>query len=131
VPLLGLVRIDMVAVFNWIGVHLPGRGTKIEWQRVHEGHTHWHVNDGLELTSMASSEICQRIRPGSWVEHVGDGLSPYGVRFTDYNATEIVAALLEIPEHHYFLAEDRSWIVVVTTEGDLDVVDPVQTDNVN
>jgi hypothetical protein len=32
-------------------------------------------------------------------------------------------ALLEIPEHHYFVAKDRSWIVVVTTEGNVDVVD--------
>jgi hypothetical protein len=38
-------------------------------------------------------------------------------------APSVVTELLEIPEHHYFLAEDRSWIVVVTTEGDLDIVD--------
>jgi hypothetical protein len=31
--------------------------------------------------------------------------------------------LLEIPEHHYFVAGDRSWIVVVATEGDLDILD--------
>ncbi|GAB2613747.1 hypothetical protein GCM10027269_82780 [Kribbella endophytica] len=35
----------------------------------------------------------------------------------------VTAALLEIPEHHYFVAEDRGWVVVVSTEGDLDVVD--------
>lgn len=57
------------------------------------------------------------------VEHAGDELSPYRVCFTDVNAPAIVAALLEIPEHHYFVAEDGSWIAVVTVEGDLDVVD--------
>ncbi|WP_204052490.1 hypothetical protein [Microbispora siamensis] len=77
---------------------------------------------------MASREVCQHIHPGSVVEHVGDGLSPYGVRFTSDNAHSVVAALLEIPEHHYFVAEDRSWIVVVTMEGDLDVVDQLPFD---
>jgi hypothetical protein len=70
-----------------------------------------------------SAEVCRRVRPGSIVEHVGDGLSPYGVGFGADNAASVVAALLEIPEHHYFLAGDRSWIVVVTFEGDLDTVD--------
>ena len=84
---------------------------------------HWKITDDMQLVPMASREVCQRIRPGSVAEHVGDGLSPYGVRFTDDNAFSVVAVLLEIPEHRYFLAEDRSWIVVVTLEGDLDVVD--------
>jgi hypothetical protein len=35
----------------------------------------------------------------------------------------VIAALLAIPEHHYFVAEDRRWVVVVSLEGDLDVVD--------
>ena len=122
-PLDGLDRGDMSVAFKWIDDHLPVEGTKIDWRRVQGRHAHWKIADDMELASMASREVCQRIRPGSVVEHVGDGLSPYGVRFSDGNASSIVAALLEIPEHHYFLAEDRSWIVVVTTEGDLDVVD--------
>ncbi|WP_432927006.1 hypothetical protein ACQPZZ_37695 [Microbispora sp. CA-135349] len=84
---------------------------------------HWETHDSGQLTFLASREICRRIRPGWMVEHAGDGLSPYGVRFTGDNARSIVAELLEIPEHHYFLAEDRSLLVVVTMEGDLDVVD--------
>jgi hypothetical protein len=54
---------------------------------------------------------------------VGDGLSPYGVFLAGDAVPEITALLLEIPEHHYFVAGDRSWIVVVATEGDLDILD--------
>ncbi|GGO83062.1 hypothetical protein GCM10012289_75740 [Nonomuraea cavernae] len=122
-PLDGLERRDMSAIFNWLNLHFPSCGTKIDWGRVQGRHMHWKITDDMRLAATASIEVCRRIQSGSVVEHVGDGLSPYGVCFTDDNAPSVVAALLEIPEHHYFLAEDRSWIVVVTTEGDLEVVD--------
>lgn len=122
-PLDGLERRDMSAIFDWLGLHFPACGSKIDWGRVQSRHTHWNITDDPRPAVTASAEVCRRIRPGSVVEHVGDGLSPYGVCFSGDNAPAVVAALLEIPEHHYFLAEDRSWIVVVTMEGDLDVVD--------
>jgi hypothetical protein len=123
-PLRSLDRSDESAVWDWLDLHFPFCGTKIDWRRPIPGkHMHWETDDDVQLTSMASRQICQRIRPRSAVEHAGDGLSPYGVRFTSDNAHSVVTALLELPEHHYFLAEDRSWIVVVTMEGDLDVVD--------
>lgn len=122
-PLRDLSRSDMSATFDWINLHFPARGTKIDWRRVQGRHEHWKTADDVQLAEMATREVQRRIRPGSAVEHVGDSLSPYGVYFTGDNAPSVVAALLEIPEHHYFLAEDRSWIVVATTEGYLDAVD--------
>ena len=122
-PLRELDRSDMSVAFNWLDLHFPVDGSKIAWRRVQGKHAHWNADDAVELVSIACREVCQRIRAGLVVEHVGDGLSPYGVRFAVDNAPSVVVALLEIPEHHYFIAEDRSWIVVVTTEGDVDVVD--------
>ncbi|MEV6395890.1 hypothetical protein AB0M39_14100 [Streptomyces sp. NPDC051907] len=122
-PLSALEQTDMSAVFDWLDLHFSFDGGKIDWIRVVRGHSNWQIDDEHLLAARVSREICERIRPGSLVEHVGDGLSPYGVRFTGNDAAPVTAALLEIPEHHYFLAEDRAWIVVVTTEGDLDIVD--------
>jgi hypothetical protein len=122
-PLFGLDRSDMLAAFNWLHLHFPTGGTKIDWRRAQGKHAHWKIRDSAQLALKASEEVCRRIQSGSKVEHIGDGLSPYGVCFTGDNAPSVVAALLEIPEHHYFLSGDRSWMVVVTTEGDLDVVD--------
>ncbi|MFJ6213450.1 hypothetical protein ACIQGZ_08985 [Streptomyces sp. NPDC092296] len=78
---------------------------------------------------MAAKEVSLRTLADSVVEHVGDGLSPYGVHFTNASCASIVAELLEIPEHHYFLAVDRSWIVAVSTEGDLDIIDQLRFEN--
>lgn len=114
---------DMSGTFNWISDHFPASGSKVDWSRVRGKHVHWEIHDDAQLVSAVSREVCQRTGSGLWAEHVGDSLSPYGVFFGDIDVPEIVAALLEIPEHHYFLARNRSWIIVATTEGDLDVVD--------
>jgi hypothetical protein len=124
-PLAALARVDQGAVFDWLRLNFPAVGEKIDWGRVCGSHKHWRINDERLLSLSASREICARISPGSAVEHVGDGLSPYGVRFEGSEAASVTAVLLEVPEHHYFLAEDRSWIVVVSFEGDLDVLDRV------
>ncbi|GAA1614813.1 hypothetical protein GCM10009733_008770 [Nonomuraea maheshkhaliensis] len=122
-PLDELERRDESVVFGWISRHFPAHGSKIAWGRVEGRHAHWRIADDQRPAARAAAEVRRRLRPGSVVEHVGDSLSPYGVCFTDENALAVLAALLEIPEHHYFLAEDRSWIVVVTMEGDLDALD--------
>lgn len=125
-PLSGLERCDESAVFDWLSLHLLAAGSKIDWRRVPGRHRHWTITNDVQLVAMASREVRMRLLPDSVVEHVGDGLSPYGVRLTGAVAPSVLGALLEIPEHHYFLAEDRSWLVVVTTEGDLDVVDDLR-----
>lgn len=126
-PLAALRKTSASDVFDWLELHFPFAGGKIDWRRVDGRHEHWRIEDEQLLAASASREICARIRPGSAVEHVGDGLSLYGVRFTGDEAVSVTAALLEVPEHHYFLAEDRAWIVVVSFEGDLDVLDRAST----
>lgn len=122
-PLSNLERCDALPIFNWLSAHFPMDGSKIDWHRVQGMHSHYKVHDDVQLALLAVGEVCSRIRSSSVVEHVGDGLSPYAVRFSADDARSTVAALLEIPEHHYFLAGDRSWIGVVVTEGDVDIVD--------
>lgn len=126
----GLERCDASAIFDWLSLQFPTIGTKIDWSRVPGRHSHWRIDDETQLAAVAAKEVCLRTLPHSVVEHVGDGFSPYGVRFTNAICASVVAELLEIPEHHYFLAVDRSWIVVVSTEGDLDIVDqlPLEKD---
>lgn len=122
-PLCGLDRSDMSGTFDWLDRHFPVRGAKVDWSRVPGKHAHWEIHDAGQLASAAAREVSRRVHSGSGAEHVGDGLSPYGVFLAEDSGPGIVAALLDIPEHHYFVARDRSWIVVVTTEGDLHVAD--------
>lgn len=122
-PISGLERIDATEVFAWLKSTMPIVGSKIDWLSVRGEHSHRHVADGVELARAAAHEVGRRVARGSGVEHAGDNLSPCGLRFARGDIRAIVTALLEVPEHHYFLAVDRSWLVVVSFEGDLDVVD--------
>ncbi|MFI6852760.1 hypothetical protein [Streptomyces sp. NPDC050416] len=122
-PLAALKKTSASDVFDWLELHLPFVGGKIDWRRVDGRHSHWKFDDEQLLVASASREICARTRPGSVVEHVGDGISPYCVHFSEGQAASVTAALLEVPEHHYFLAGNRAWIMVVSFEGDLDVLD--------
>lgn len=122
-PLADLERVEMEDIFNWLETSLPVGGSKIDWSLARGEHSYRHFVDDSELVEAATQEVLRRIEPGSGVEHVGDGLSPFGVRFTGEDGGAIVTALLEVPEHHYFLDEHRTWLVVVSSEGDLDILD--------
>jgi hypothetical protein len=122
-PLADLERLDATHVFGWLQERFAVRGSKIDWSLALGKHSHWKINDDEQMVELVGREIGLRLQSGAVVEHVGDGLSPFGVRFGGTDAPGVVGALLEIPEHHYFVAEDRSWIVVTTTEGDLDVLE--------
>lgn len=122
-PISELERIDAGEVFSWVESTMPSAGSRVDWSSVSGAHAHRHLPDAGELARATSQEIVRRTDGGSRVEHVGDGLSPVGVRFGRGDVAAIVKALLEVPEHHYFLDADRSWLVVVSFEGHLDVVD--------
>lgn len=121
--LAGLERVDMREIFDWLETHLPIKGSKIDWAVVQGAHSHRHFVDETELAHAATSAVLRRIDEDSRVEHVGDGVSPFGTRFKGEGADLMMKELLEIPEHHYFVDERRSWIVVVSSEGDLDILD--------
>jgi hypothetical protein len=122
-PLDQLERCDERALVEWVSRTFPFRGSKIDWERAPGRHLTWTIADGAELMSRTAQEVHRRIPPGSAVEHVGDALSPWAARFGGPDVAPVVEALLEIPEHHYFVDIGRAWLVVVSTEGDLDVVD--------
>lgn len=122
-PLADLERCEENELPAWINSHLPFVGTGVDWDVVGGRHEHVRSDNGDQLRAWAVQQICDRARAGGRVAHCGDSLSPFDVYFAGSQTELVILALLEIPEHHYFLAEDRSWLVVVRMEGDADVVD--------
>lgn len=122
-PLSELERCDGSSVLEWIAFTVPVCGSKIDWSRVQGKHLHRHVDDNVALAFEAAALVAEMVTSRGRARHAGDGLSPFGVVIQIEDVTDAVPAILEIPEHHYFLAEDRSWLMVVTTEGDLDVLE--------
>ena len=117
-PLSSLEHCDDSDVAGWITASLPFRGSKVDWARVPGEHQHW---PGAELSTVLPL-LESHLANGAGAIHIGDNLSPCGVRI---GASDLAAvpALLAIPEHHYLVADDRSWVLVITFEGDVDLVE--------
>ncbi len=74
-------------------------------------------------TARSRSRLCVGAEPrSSAVTHVGDSQSPCSTRIPNERLGEFLLALLEIPEHHYFVPDDRSWVAVISFGGDVDLV---------
>ena len=56
------------------------------------------------------------------VLHEGDSLSPFPVRIEVDELRSAAEALLEIPEHHYFVDDQHRWVGVFRIEGDVDLI---------
>ncbi len=121
-PLRDLDKIEDALIFSWLSDTFPVLGSKIDWAGAAGRHSHRRLTDDSEL-GLARAEVCTRISRSGPAIHVGDGLSPTGVYIPPECSEAVVAALLSIPEHHYFVDVNHTWIVVVSLEGDVDTLD--------
>jgi hypothetical protein len=119
-PLDSLDRLAHGTVFDWLNRELPMYGSKVDWSRIACSQRHWFTSSPAELSAVLDELIADLPALGQ-VDHGGDALSPFDVRIQPEKLAPVMSALLAIPEHHYFVAEDRSWIAAFTMEGDVDL----------
>lgn len=119
-PLRDLERVDSRPVERWINEHLPFVGTAVDWTRVGGSQRHWFAASDDDRPGVVI-ELLAELPASDGVVHVGDSLSPYAVRIVNEQLADALAALLEIPEHHYLVADDRTWCAVFRAEGDVDL----------
>jgi hypothetical protein len=123
-PLDGLERRACEPVFEWMMANLPSTGSRIDWSRVVGDHCHWRVaGSSLEEVRSVADEAFSKVPQEGRVIHAGDSISRFAVTFDAQNYRDVVPALIEIPEHHYFLSEPaRDWLLAWTFEGDVDLL---------
>lgn len=119
-PLNELEPLDGDTVLDWLSREVPFIGSKIDWHRLSDSRRHWSASSANVLT-VVSAEFLAALPALDQVDHVGDSLSPFEVRIEGAQLASTIPALLSIPEHHYFVAVDRSWIAAFTMEGDIDL----------
>jgi hypothetical protein len=120
-PLSRCERIDAEPIFDWMNQTVPFDGSKVAWSQLcSENHQSW-ISEDEHFPEELLLAFCALIPSGSRIVHVGDNLSEFGIAFRPEDAFLIVSCLLEIPEHHYFVAEDRAWLGAITFEGEADL----------
>jgi hypothetical protein len=119
-PLDRLERLPDDAVFAWLNREMPHVGSQIDWTRFSDSRRHWFASSADELPAVLD-EFLAALPAGDHVDHGGDALSPFDVRIEGAEFASVVQALLAIPEHHYFVAADRSWVAAFTMDGNVDL----------
>ncbi len=117
-----LERLEPGVVFDWLNAHLPAVGTAVDWQNVSGDHRHWFAASDSERTEIVEEFLSALPSGDQAVLHEGDSSSPFPVRIERDSLPSVLAALLEIPEHHYLVDEERRWVGVFRSEGDVDLV---------
>ncbi len=120
-PLNRLARVDSTEVERWINQELPFVGTAVAWSQAQGVHRHWFARSEDEVAALVP-ELLGALPRSSAITHVGDSQSPCSTRIPNERLGEFLLALLEIPEHHYFVPDDRSWVAVISFGGDVDLV---------
>ena len=117
-----LERLEPGVVFDWLNVHLPAVGASIDWAHVTGDHTHWFADSEASYKAIRTEFLGAVSLNAGAVLHEGDSLSPFPVRTEPGELASVIEALLEIPEHHYFVDDQRRWVGVFRTEGHVDLV---------
>lgn len=116
----GLERVDGRPVEEWVNRHLPFVGTAVDWSRVRATRRHWLVDSEDDLPAVVN-DLFAALPVSDGVVHVGDSLSPCAVRIPQGQLRNVLPRLLEVPEHHYLVADDGTWCAVFRLEGDVDL----------
>ena len=102
---------------------MPFDGSRIDWPHLADSRRHWFASSAEELAAVLDESLAA-LPVLDEVDHGGDSLSPFEVRIRGEELATVIPALLSIPEHHYFVAADRSWVAAFTMEGDVDLAVP-------
>lgn len=101
----------------------PFLGSRIDFSKSKK-HQYTHLNkDNLIINSSNfinniitdnSLDICQEII------YIGDGVTECAYKFKLKNLVIFLPAILENPQHHYFVDKNYNWCLFISFENDID-----------
>lgn len=106
-------------VFSGLEERVPLDGSKIDFERIHG--SSFSICNNSELESLEFAEFFdERIIENhleGLIYYVGDGCTNVRIKGEIPDFKLILHLIFQIPEHHYFVAEDFSWCMSFTMEG--------------
>lgn len=112
---------DSSNYFTRLADEFPTVGSRIDWTKV--------SNSWVEVANTQSDEVTQfvnffnaavdRYKLAGQVICMGDSATQIAMIFPVDLLRKKLDEILSIPQHHYFVAEDFSWCLVFTFEGDM------------
>jgi hypothetical protein len=107
-------------VTNGLERSFPFAGSKIDWDAV-RGHSSTIQTESGHQEFRDFFDARRRELGGDRAAfYVNDALLDCAARASLFTFQRHLDSILSIPGHHYFVAEDFSWCIAYTMEGDID-----------
>ena len=115
-----VVEYDIEKYFEQIEASFPIYGSKIEWSEVagsieELARLEFYSSDCIDFYN----KITKTLNPNSKVVLLGDSAMDYALLTILKNVPEVLAKMLELPQHHFIVANDFSWCISFSMEGNM------------
>jgi hypothetical protein len=112
---------DAAAVFSSLSKAFPTSGSKIDWRYVPGSVESAEEEASLQHQRFAQffDDVRSRFGLSGPVTYAGDSATDFALEGTLDAVREALPALLEVPQHHYFIGPGCSWCICFTMEGDM------------
>jgi hypothetical protein len=117
-----VVEYDMDKYFDQIEASFPIYGSKIEWDEVDGSveelaRLEFYSADCTNFFNKMTEQFIQN--PDSKVVLLGDSAMDYALLTSLKNVPEVLEKMLELPQHHFIVANNFSWCISFSMEGDM------------
>ncbi|MDQ0473540.1 hypothetical protein [Labrys wisconsinensis] len=112
---------ESIDVFSGLAKLYPTMGSKIDWNRVPRAVERVEGDISLQAMRFVTffDEMCSRFELSGPVLYVGDSATEFALEGAMDAMRRILGALIEIPQHHYFIGPNYLWCISMTMEGDM------------
>lgn len=115
------LSLDVEHYFSLMKTLLPIRNLRPDWQQMPFLVTEVaeHQQDKTALFRAFFERVVHEFRLSAEAVYVGDSCTDIAVLGDTAALMEVSGCLFSIPQHHYVLAADQSWVMCLTLEGDM------------
>lgn len=112
---------DSAPFFAKLAKIYPAIGSKIDWGQVPRSIERSEENEALQAEECADffDEMVQKFHLSGDVIYVGDSATDIALAGSLGYVRAVLCNILTIPQHHYLIAQDYSWCMCFTMEGDM------------
>jgi hypothetical protein len=99
----------------------PTVGSKIDWKRVPGAIEDFEEDQSRHFVRFIEffDEMRARFCLDGQVLYVGDSATDFVLAGSMDAMRRVLAVLVEVPQHHYFVGPNGSWCMCMTMEGDM------------
>jgi hypothetical protein len=112
---------DSLQFFQILSEEYPCKGSKIDWSRVPNSTERAEGDACLQSDRFISffDEMREKYGLTGIVLYIGDSATDCALEGAIDTMRLVLAELLNIPQHHYFIGPDYTWCMSYTMEGDM------------